>query len=87
MKDSSPGQGIQVFDLTRLRSIKRGERTQADTNANPPRRLRRASRAATLAAAVAVTADFHYTEHGSSHNLVINEETGFLCAGHTTVVG
>ena len=30
VKDSSPGQGIQVFDLTRLRSIKRGERKQAD---------------------------------------------------------
>jgi choice-of-anchor B domain-containing protein len=54
VKDSSPGHGIQVFDLNRLKGMSRSSK------------------------AVDVEPDYHYTEHGSSHNLIINEETGFL---------
>lgn len=43
--------GMQVFDLTRLRSV-----------SNPPEQF---------------TADTHFTEFGSAHNVVINEESGY----------
>lgn len=43
--------GMQVFDLTRLRSV-----------ANPPENF---------------TADTHFTEFGSAHNIVINEDSGY----------
>jgi choice-of-anchor B domain-containing protein len=44
---------MQVFDLTRLRTLSGGENVQPDVR---------------------------YTEFGSSHNIVINEDTGFLYA-------
>ena len=52
--DGSPGHGVQVFDLTRLRGV-----------ASPP---------------VLFEADAVYEGVGSSHNIVINEETGFAYA-------
>ncbi len=45
------GHGMQIFDLTRLRSV-----------ANPPETF---------------TEDAHYSEFGGSHNIVINEDTGY----------
>ncbi|QXD13955.1 choice-of-anchor B family protein [Rhodocaloribacter litoris] len=52
--DGAGPHGMQVFDLTRLRSVE-----------NPP---------------VTFTPDAHYTRIHSSHNIVINEETGFAFA-------
>ncbi len=49
--DGAGAHGMQVFDLTRLRSV-----------ANPP---------------ALFEPDVHYTGFGSSHNIIINEETGF----------
>ena len=49
--DGAGAHGMQVFDLTRLRSV-----------ANPPELFE---------------PDVHYTLINSSHNIVINEETGF----------
>ena len=48
------GHGMQVFDLTRLRTVN-----------NPPQQF---------------TADFRYTGFGNSHNIVINETTGYAYA-------
>lgn len=48
------GHGMQVFDLTKLRTV-----------ASPPQTF---------------TADAHYTDFGSAHNIVINEDTGFAYA-------
>ena len=45
------GHGMQVFDLTRLRTV-----------SNPPESF---------------TADTHFTEFGSAHNIIINEDTGY----------
>ena len=52
------GHGMQVFDLTRLRTI-----------SNPPEQF---------------TADFRYTGFGNSHNIVINETTGYAYAVGTS---
>jgi choice-of-anchor B domain-containing protein len=51
--DSNGAHGVQIFDLTRLRTI---------TGTTP----------------VTLTADAHYDGFQTSHNLVINEESGFL---------
>lgn len=56
--DNAGSYGMQVFDLTRLRSV-----------ANPPEIF---------------TADALYTGFGSAHNLVINEESGFIYAVGTS---
>lgn len=50
--------GMQVFDLTRLRTV-----------VNIPETF---------------TADAHYTEFGSAHNIVINEDSGYAYAVGTT---
>ena len=56
------GHGMQVFDLTRLRSV-----------ASPPETF---------------TEDAHYAGFGSSHNIVINEETGYaFSVGDNTFSG
>ena len=49
--DGAGAHGMQIFDLTRLRSV-----------ADPP---------------ALFDPDVHYTGFGSSHNIIINEETGF----------
>lgn len=56
------GHGMQVFDLTRLRSV-----------ASPPETF---------------TEDAHYGGFGSTHNIAINEETGYAYAvGNSTFSG
>ena len=56
------GHGMQVFDLTRLRSV-----------ANPPETF---------------TEDAHYNGFGSTHNIAINEDTGYAYAvGNSTFNG
>ena len=56
------GHGMQVFDLTRLRSV-----------ANPPEIF---------------TEDAHYNGFGSTHNIAINEDTGYAYAvGNSTFSG
>lgn len=54
----APGHGMQVFDLTRLRTV-----------ASPPE---------------VFTPDFHYTEFGDAHNIVINEASGYAYAVGTS---
>jgi len=56
--------GMQVFDLTRLRNLNVAPFVNEDGTFN-------------VAAPPSVKADVVYTQFGSSHNIVINEETGF----------
>eukprot|EP01094_Clydonella_sp_ATCC50884_P017629 TRINITY_DN30_c0_g1_i1.p1 TRINITY_DN30_c0_g1~~TRINITY_DN30_c0_g1_i1.p1 ORF type:complete len:452 (+),score=161.34 TRINITY_DN30_c0_g1_i1:59-1414(+) len=56
--------GMQVFDLTRLRSVRGVAVREVDTSEG-------------VAAVPQFEPDTVYTEFGSSHNIVINEETGF----------
>jgi len=57
VRDSNPGHGVQVFDLTRLREARNVRRATGEV--------------------AALDMDTHYREHGSSHNIAINEETGY----------